>query len=57
MGFGISEPLKHPSEITRAYDPMVCPSEYGNWLFGCSLFMDEEWHQISLQTGLDLTNV
>ena len=49
--------LMYAKEILVPYDPTADPSLYKYANFGYFLLMDDEWHQIRLNIGFDLTNV
>lgn len=49
--------LMYATEVLKPYDPAVEPSLYKYANFGYFLLMDDEWHQIRLQIGFDLTDV
>lgn len=49
--------LMYATEVLKPYDPTADPSVYKYANFGYFLLMDEEWHQIRLKIGFDLTNV
>ena len=49
--------LMYATEILIPYDPTADPSLYKYANFGYFLLMDDEWHQIRLNIGFDLTNV
>jgi hypothetical protein len=48
--------LMYATKVFLPYDPAADPALYEYRNFGFFLLMDEEWHQIRLQIGYDLSN-
>jgi len=48
--------LMYATKILLPYDPATDPAAYEYRNFGFFIIMDEEWHQIRLKIGFDLTN-
>lgn len=49
--------LMYATNLLTPYDPAADPSVYKYANFGYFLLMDDEWHQIRLNIGFDLSNV
>ena len=48
--------LMYATKVLLPYDPSTAPAMYEYRNFGFFILMDEQWHQIRLKIGFDLTN-
>ncbi len=48
--------LMYATALTLPYDPTTDPREYAYRSFGYFLLMDDNWHQLRLDIGFDLSN-